>query len=253
MADGFLHRKRLALGAAEAAGTAAAAVERTLGRRRPGRWAGMAVGAVRMTLAVAARRGVAALAAALGAVARAGHRRCAVGAVLTALAVARGRRGARRGSRCRARCVALAALRGRQLEAPSSASAAAKKSSGSGRLSSFWRVSRSMSRSSCRARRARRRRSPCPRRRRARCGRCGGHIARARRAGRKLKTWLTPGMSIPRAAMSVATSTGIWPERNGGERALALRLALVAVDRAGGDAGAPRAGGRSCRRHAWCG
>ena len=27
-------------------------------------------------------------------------------------------------------------------------------------------------------------------------------------------TWLTPGMSIPRAAMSVATSTGTSPERN---------------------------------------
>ena len=68
MTDGFHHWKRLALGAVEAAGTAAAAIERTLaGAARPvGR---MAVGAMRMTLAVAARGGVAALAVlALGAV-----------------------------------------------------------------------------------------------------------------------------------------------------------------------------------------
>ena len=36
---------------------------------------------------------------------------------------------------------------------------------------------------------------------------CSGTSGRS-----KLTTWLTPGMSIPRAAMSVATSTGTWPD-----------------------------------------
>ena len=43
-------------------------------------------------------------------------------------------------------------------------------------------------------------------------------------------------MSRPRAAMSVATSTCESPGLEGGQRPRALRLALVAVDRGGGDA-----------------
>ena len=61
---------------------------------------------------------------------------------------------------------------------------------------------------------------------------CSGTSGRS-----KLKTWLTPGMSIPRAAMSVAISTGTWPDLKAAMRPLALRLPLVAVDRVGGDAG----------------
>ena len=49
-------------------------------------------------------------------------------------------------------------------------------------------------------------------------------------------TWLTPSMSMPRAAMSVATSTRDLAGLEAGQRALALALGLVAVDRRGLDA-----------------
>jgi len=41
----------------------------------------------------------------------------------------------------------------------------------------------------------------------------------------------------PRAAMSVATSTGVWPWRKRLSAAGALALALIAMDRGGVDAG----------------
>ena len=53
----------------------------------------------------------------------------------------------------------------------------------------------------------------------------------------KLITWLMPSTSMPRAAMSVATKRAQLAVAEGGERALALVLRLVAVDRLGGEAG----------------
>jgi hypothetical protein len=69
----------------------------------------------------------------------------------------------------------------------------------------------------------------------------------------KLMTWLTPSTSMPRAAMSVATSTGCLPSRKALERALALALALVAVDRLGDAMPALELADDACRRRAWCG
>jgi len=61
MADSFLHWKFLALGAIEPAG-AATAIERTLAPAAAGTMGRMAVGAMRVALAVGAGRAVAALA-----------------------------------------------------------------------------------------------------------------------------------------------------------------------------------------------
>ena len=46
---------------------------------------------------------------------------------------------------------------------------------------------------------------PCPDARRGRCGRCGGRNLRGGSGTSKLKTWLTAGISRPRAATSEAT------------------------------------------------
>ena len=50
-------------------------------------------------------------------------------------------------------------------------------------------------------------------------------------------TWLMPSTSMPRAAMSVATSVRILPDAERRHGALAVALRLVAVDRLGGNAG----------------
>ena len=56
----------------------------------------------------------------------------------------------------------------------------------------------------------------------ARCGRCGGRSSPARSGSSKLMTWVMPSMSMPRAAMSVATSTRV---RRRGSRPAPARAA----------------------------
>jgi hypothetical protein len=83
-----------------------------------------------------------------------------------------------------------------------------------------------------RAERDRRARLPCTRAvRPMRWTYCSGTSGRS-----KLMTWLTLSTSMPRAAISVATSRRALPLLEGFKRTLALTLALVAVDRFGGNA-----------------
>ena len=63
------------------------------------------------------------------------------------------------------------------------------------------------------ARHCRTAKSRGPRRRRARCGRCGGRRPPAFPAVRNSRHGVTPSTSMPRAAMSVATSTRVRPLR----------------------------------------
>ena len=66
-------------------------------------------------------------------------------------------------------------------------------------------------------------------------------------------TWLMPSTSMPRAAMSVATSTRMRAALERVQRALARALRLVAVNRVGADAVAVQLLGDACWRRASCG
>ena len=74
-------------------------------------------------------------------------------------------------------------------------------------------------------------RSPRPASRRGRCGRCGARSLRGTFGISKLTTCGSSSMSMPRAAMSVATSTCRSPFLKSASALVRARLALVAVDR----------------------